>query len=349
VSYSKVRALTRVATAENEASLLEMARSSTASQLERICRGYRRAMRGLSDEPDNTGDDEASDRFVHLRDTDSGMVRIEAQLRPEEAALVIKALEAASSRAAGDISAETREPDSKGRLWLSRPDALVAVAETYLAGAADSAGAPIPVELVVHVDESALRHESSEAVATLEDGTLLAIETAERLACDASVVRVADDASGAPVTLGRRTRRISPSLRRSLRLRDGGCRFPSCTNRLTDAHHIVAWARGGVTRLSNLCLLCRRHHRFVHEHDYRIEARETGELSFIRPDGTVVPPAAALREPEADRFERLREMHVAEGLAIDRWTAYPRWDGHRVDYDHIVWCLAGQGDVSAPE
>jgi len=71
VSYSKVRALTRVATAENEASLLAMARSSTASQLERICRGYRRALRGLlGDRPE----DEVERRWVRERETESERV-----------------------------------------------------------------------------------------------------------------------------------------------------------------------------------------------------------------------------------------------------------------------------------
>jgi hypothetical protein len=87
-------------------------------------------------------------------------------------------------------------------------------------------------------------------------------------------------------------------------------------------------------------LLCRRHHRFVHESGYRIEPQESGELSFLRPDRSVVPPAAPPPELAGEPFARLRELHNASGLAIDAWTAYPRWDGHRVDYDHIVWCLA---------
>src|SRR5262245_47204844 len=94
VSYSKVRALTRVATPENEASLLEMARSATAAQLERICRGYRRVLNGGRGEL--TSDDE-NDRWVRDRSTESGMIRIEAQLLPDEAAVVLEAIEARAS------------------------------------------------------------------------------------------------------------------------------------------------------------------------------------------------------------------------------------------------------------
>src|SRR5262245_27263726 len=92
VSYSKVRALTRVATPATAATLLEMARSSTAAQLERICRGYRTAMRTAAGE---RPEDEAERRWVRERETESGLVRFAVQLRPEEAAVVRRALAAA--------------------------------------------------------------------------------------------------------------------------------------------------------------------------------------------------------------------------------------------------------------
>jgi len=361
VSYSKVRAITRVATAENESSLLEMARASTASQLERICRGYRRAIAGLEG---LRPEDEAQRRFVRIRGAESGMVRIEAQLGAEEAAMVMKALEVAAARGrgapsgsdgvsaetpsdmarsgavatGGDVPAETSRRLTDAERWLSRADALVVVAESYLAGGAAAPGSAPPVELVVHVDESTLRS-ADDGVATLEDGTAIPRQTAERFACDASVVRVVEEGDGTPLDVGRRTRRIAPALRRALRLRDRGCRFPGCTNRLTDAHHIVAWARGGVTRLGNLCSLCRRHHRFVHEHGYRIEAGSGEQIAFFRRDGERVPNGAGALPFAGDAMNRLRAMHAAAGLAIDASTALPRWDGERVDYDHVVQCL----------
>jgi hypothetical protein len=114
--------------------------------------------------------------------------------------------------------------------------------------------------VVIHVDESVLSHDG-EGGCELEDGTAVSPETARRLACDASLVRN-----------GRKTRAIPPAMRRALRSRDRGCRFPGCENRrFLDAHHIHHWARGGPTSTQNLLLLCRRHHRLLHEGGYRVD------------------------------------------------------------------------------
>jgi hypothetical protein len=130
VSYSTVPALTRVATPATEESLLEMARASTASQLERICRGYRLELRNAAGE---RPEDEAERRWVRERETDGGLVWFEVQLRPDEAAVVRRALEAAMQRVwnATDVPAGTSPPAS-----LRRADALVAMAEQYLARSA---------------------------------------------------------------------------------------------------------------------------------------------------------------------------------------------------------------------
>jgi len=440
ISYSKTRAVTRVATPANEGTLLEMAQHATASQLEKICRGYRRVLAvEQQDRPESLADEDLR-RFVRFADTDDGMVRIDARLRPEEARVVLQALDVArrlawrSSTTRPDVSAEpspraTCDGDLAGhdgtqqtQGWtpcrtdgppaprepspaLSRADALVAVAEAFLSTSAAAHAArgngAAPVEMVVHVDEAALRsgaafHDASgrsdhgdhgdyddgdadtdaadasargsdvgtpdptRRYAALDDGTALALATAQRLACDAAVVTVAHDAHGDVRTIGRRTRRISATLRRALRVRDDGCRFPGCTNRLTDAHHVVAWARGGATTLANLCSLCRRHHRFVHEHGYRIDASSDGELRFFRRDGTPVPavgmdaPTTTKTPPrtdgtvaghddtdtDTDALDALRDAHAGRGLpAIDGDTAFPRWDGAPADYGLAVQAL----------
>ena len=78
-------------------------------------------------------------------------------------------------------------------------------------------------------------------------------------------------------------------MQRALRSRDGGCRFPGCTcRRFVDAHHIRHWANGGETSLDNLVLLCRRHHRLVHEGGFDVERTADGTLRFTRPDGRVI-------------------------------------------------------------
>jgi len=86
ISYSKTRAITRVTTAASEAILLEMAQHATASQLEKICRGCRRVLNDQQRERPESLAEEELRRFVRVSDTDDGMVRIEARLRPEELA-----------------------------------------------------------------------------------------------------------------------------------------------------------------------------------------------------------------------------------------------------------------------
>jgi hypothetical protein len=327
ISYSKVRALTRVATADSEESLLEMARSSTASQLERICRGLRAAMRtGAGERPE----DESYLRWVRERDTESGFVRFEVQLRPDEAAVVRRALEVAMQRAWSDDDVSAGTPP----MSLRRADALVAVVERYLAG--DSNAATPPVEVVVHVDSAA----GPEAGGTLDDGSPLAPSTTDRLLCDAAVVEVVDDSRGNVLDVGRRRRTIPTMLRRALRLRDRGCRFPGCTNRLVDGHHVVPWSRGGATKLDNLCSLCRRHHTYVHEHGFRVEPNGTGGFRFFRADGREVKPSLASPIAPVDSIDAIRARHRADAIDIDAETNRPRWDGRPPDYDHIVACLA---------
>ena len=80
------------------------------------------------------------------------------------------------------------------------------------------------------------------------------------------------------------------TVRRALEARDGGCRFPGCSHaRYVDAHHIKHWADGGETTLDNLILLCRRHHRLLHEAGFTIHGHPGGELEFRRPDRRWIP------------------------------------------------------------
>jgi len=139
------------------------------------------------------------------------------------------------------------------------------------------------------------------------------------------------DPAGRPVEIGARTRTIPPALRRALHHRDRGCRFPGCGVRLGQGHHVRHWAQGGSTTLSNLALLCRRHHRAVHEEGYRIDRLPDGGLRFRRPDGRplpdVPPPAAVFDDP----VETLRARHAAQGLRPHARTTCPGWLGERLD------------------
>ncbi len=112
-------------------------------------------------------------------------------------------------------------------------------------------------------------------VCALEDGPAVPSETARRLCCDGEVV----------TGHGRKRRVVSPALRTSLERRDRRCRFPGCVRRHgLHAHHIRHWVHGGSTDAENLVMLCRFHHRLVHEEGFSI-AHEDGGLCFRRPDG----------------------------------------------------------------
>ncbi|MGH7314302.1 MAG: HNH endonuclease signature motif containing protein [Candidatus Rokuibacteriota bacterium] len=139
------------------------------------------------------------------------------------------------------------------------------------------------------------------------------------------------DADGRVVEIGARTRTIPPALRRALQHRDQGCRFPGCGVRFGQGHHIRHWARGGPTTLSNLALLCRRHHRAVHDEGYQLDQELDGELRFRRPDGRLLPDVPPPPEVADDPFGALRARHEADGLDLRARTAIPGWLGERLD------------------
>jgi 5-methylcytosine-specific restriction endonuclease McrA len=186
------------------------------------------------------------------------------------------------------------------------------------------------------VDAVVLADPDQAGQSVLEDGPHVPAGTSRRLACDASRVVMRHDEDGQVVEIGARTRTIPPALRRALQHRDRSCRFPGCHVRFGEGHHVRHWAQGGPTTLSNLALLCRRHHRSVHEEGYRIERMPDGTLEFRRPDGRPlpeVPPPPAL---PADPVEALRARHAAQGLRLHARTGLAGWLGERLD---VGWAI----------
>ena len=174
-------------------------------------------------------------------------------------------------------------------LAQQQADALALLAETALHHGLEPGAPAEHYQVVVHVDAPVLADPEQPGQSVLEDGARVPAETSQRLACDASRVVMRHDAEGRVVEIGARTRTIPPALRRALHHRDRGCRFPGCGVRFGQGHHIRHWANGGPTTLSNLALLCRRHHRAVHEEGYQLDRQPDGELRFRRPDGRVLP------------------------------------------------------------
>jgi hypothetical protein len=166
-----------------------------------------------------------------------------------------------------------------------RADALGRIAESFLQHGSEALNSGDRQQIVIHVEAETLRNDTA-GRCELEDGPSLPAETERRLACDASIVSVVENEQGEPLNVGRKTRSVPPALRRALKARDRGCRFPGCPSaRYVDAHHIHHWAQGGETKLSNLVQLCRFHHRQVHEGRVVIQALDDGALRFLRPDG----------------------------------------------------------------
>ena len=288
LTYAKVRAVTRVATPGREAALLEAARRATTPELERIVRALRPA---LEEKGELDGSNLRHERrFLRWSYDDDGSLRLRARLSPEEGALVLAALEEArtADRAApGDVSIETSSPEIP---WA---DALVTMARTAL-GAGGGADRPERCQVMVVVDEAVLSGQADEGTCHVDDGPALAPETARRLACDAAAIRVRVRGRSV-LDIGRKSPVIPIPIRRALRRRDGGCRYPGCTNRrFVDGHHVRHWSRGGPTALENLVLLCRRHHRLVHEGGAHIVPAGDGLFDFFRRDGRPIPASPTL-------------------------------------------------------
>jgi hypothetical protein len=348
LSYSKVRAVVRVADRVDEQVLLDQALVQTVSQLERTVRQFRRL--------DGSGLDQQRRRKASWHWDDDGMLVLTARLPSDEGALLVAALERMRTNQVGnaelpgcrdDSTASTIGPDGPinapdvNPFAFGAADSLVALAETALAARdTDSSGDDRHL-LVLHADldllvdpepsdEEAASPETADSDQPkvgswasrchLEGGPGLDLQTARRIACDAAIVAVLHHVGdGEPLRLGRKTRAISPAQRRALRIRDDGCRFPGChRRRYLEAHHVRHWSHLGPTDLDNLVLVCRFHHMLVHEGGYRVSARSPGVWSFRSPDGHAIPsvhPAPAIAG------------HIEPSDARDPDDLLPGWAG----------------------
>lgn len=339
VSYSKVRAMTRVATPENEDELLRTARYGTASQVEKLVRYYRRYKRFEKLEEENVRF--AQCRFSLHQDEDDTWV-ISGRLTAEQGALLQEALDLGVEQLFQEqkgVPDEVEEEEEASHpvdqpfsesFEARRSDALARMAETFLAGANSQASGGDAFLVNIHTDVDTLMADGEGVTSETDDGGCVSAETSRRLACDASVIHWLDTHKGEPLSIGRKSRTIPPAIRRALQRRDRGCRFPGCTcTRFVDAHHIHHWADGGETKMDNLVLLCRRHHRLVHEESYGIHTRRLGEITFNLPNGR------RLKSNHHGRFRgnvfELKARNRENDLEIDQHTAVPELDD-RLDY-----------------
>ena len=405
LSYSKVRALSRVAAPATEARLLAVACGSTAAQVERLVRGWRQADQAAQADGEQV---RLASRMLSTQVDEDGMLVLRARLTPEVGAVLLRAVEAALEQVpAPAAGTDGNEPTIAQR----RADALGLVAESALAGELDPGNPGDRFQVTVHVPADTLASrgpaiapprvaaetraaspeaaqpgaaapptgretaagasetataaphvaaetseandgacecatppadlDAGQAVIEQAGGLHLGREAARRLACDAALVALRHGAEGEVLDIGRRTRAVPTALRRALQDRDRSqCQFPGCNSRRCDAHHVVHWADGGETRLQNLVLCCRFHHRAVHEEGFQVVADADGQFRFLRPDGVALsaePPAVCWEgEPLAPTDARL----ATAGVSIGPHTATPDWYGESLDLTaalEVLW------------
>ncbi len=338
LSYSKVRAMTRIADETNEDYLLMISEHGTAHHVEKLVAKYRTAKRLQDAEIAN--EQYMQREVTHYYDHDGCLV-IKARLPAEQGALIVKALEmsmdksfAAAVHPEGTSTAETSE--EREPIAARRADALAEVAETYMNNNESSGSTADRYQVVVHVVGAAQGRDPH-----LEDGPHVSAVTSRRIACDSTIVPIKEDKNGEPLSIGRRSRTIPPPMRRALRVRDKGCRFPGCTNtRFVDGHHIQHWADGGETSLDNLVMLCRHHHHLVHEGGFVCEKASDGAVHFKDQRQRILEsispmPGVAANDDVQQWFDR--EFFETN---IDRETCSARWQaGERMDWHAAVGSL----------
>jgi hypothetical protein len=351
-----------VATPANESVLVSIARYGTAGHVEKLVRKYRWTQR--RDAGKLELELHAQLHVTYFSDLNGELI-LNARLPPEIGAVVRKAIEAAVEA----LREPSDPPDSRGHVpaetdthesptaGARRADALGHLAETFLAQRGEDTGAGSSADryqVVVHIDQAVLSDVAPKADdephrCELDDGPAVALDTARRLACDATIVGIVEGEDGEPLDIGRKSRSIPPALARALRARDGGCRYPGCDRtRFTQGHHVKHWAEGGETKLGNLITVCGFHHRLVHEGGFGVKATDDGVFVFTRPDGRRVEENGAqcfrgnISRPKPAPYPgfeetlRLYLLNREAGVAITPETSRCQWLGERMDYSMAI-------------
>jgi len=270
----------------SERSLVEAARRLPAGQLQHTVAHWRQKLdweQGLKD-----AERLREQRRLKVSTTILGMVRLDGDLDPETGETMLTAL-----RDCMDSERRRRDPADERSPGQRRVDALGEICRRWL----NQADRPLVlgerphVALVVDLEalEGRTGHRSQfEHVGPVHP------EIARRWACDASVSRVITQGRSEPLDVGRRTSVVPAPMRRAVIVRDGHCRFPGCDRPppWCDAHHVRHWADGGATAVSNLVLLCRRHHRLVHQPGGFSVAMADGQPLFTRQDESALEKSA---------------------------------------------------------
>jgi Domain of unknown function (DUF222)/HNH endonuclease len=252
--------------AEGEAILLPAARALDPAQLAQAARRLR-----FTVDPDGalTGVDALHGRrHLSVASTFDGAVAVQGLLDAEVGATVLAALVPLAAPTGPD---DDRSPKQR------RADALVELARRALDGGGLPQSAGERPHITITVDAGALTG-SAAPVAEMDWAGPIGADTLARYLCDPAVARVVTAGRSEVLDVGRLTRMIPTGLRRALVTRDRGCVWPTCDRPAAwcDGHHLQPWHRGGSTTLTNLVLLCRVHHRFLHEGRWRLARDPAG-------------------------------------------------------------------------
>jgi Domain of unknown function (DUF222)/HNH endonuclease len=352
-SYSKVRALARIATPQTEQALVDMAESMTAGQVERFAAAHRKCSTNGNGHPSPSRGQKLAWRL-----NEDGTITITGTFQPENGAVILQALRASRDDLEHPHDPATGKPEGVPAGDLA--DALTDVCAGYLRARIAAAENPDVYQVVIHVgaaaitgDESGMEASTADPAANVsaetrghpagrvqwsewhpawlgrchvEDGPAISTDALHLIGCNATISAMVHDADGTVLAVGRRARKASPALRRAVRERDSyRCRFPGCESRRVDLHHIQHWANGGPTSLDNLLCLCRRHHTIVHDRRYIV----TASGQFHTRDGKIIPQSPPLPRASGD----ITTSHDAE---ITYHTIVPPYSGERLNLHYAI-------------
>jgi hypothetical protein len=294
LSYSKVRALTRIAGDHDEQNLLDFALRTTAVRVEERCR----ELRFGSDASIDIASRAYANRSLRFsRNPDRGTMTVTVDLPIESGQLLERALD----KARDDGVVET--PEFASESWSTQQaDAFVNLVNGYLSGGEnEEAHATDNYLVTIHVDQAALKDGNGRSAIPIESAKRLCSRQAGPR-CDGQALVLTEDKQGEPLSIGRKSRIVPTAIKRAvLAKHNHSCAFPGCCNsRFLHIHHVEHWSNGGETSIDNLMPLCTRHHPLVHEGRFRIEKDFQDNWIFVRPEGQVIPPNGYLPQDMID-------------------------------------------------
>ena len=263
-----------------------------------------------------------------------------------------------NENASQNVSAETFIQDiNPPDILDDQASALTQLAEHYLETANKSSphtslSEKYQVLLHINANEAHIDHQINQGdICHVENNKFLSREVARQLACDTHMRVVLEDDDGKILNIGRKSRTIPRAIAHALNIRDGGCRYPGCTQHFwTDAHHVRHWAAGGETKLENLITLCRFHHTQLHKEVYEIKVQDQ-DFVFINQDKEEIPRSIHPQFPVAEADDRVQSMLNDQAhIGIDVSTAETKWRGDEMDIQmalHVAFD-AERDDVIKP-